>query len=68
MAAPAVASVSARLKHARLPLGREILAGRTSISGEINIRAATCAIFLAATAKQAPEKPSPTGLVVAQVP
>ena len=35
---------------------------------EINIRAATCAIFLAATAKQAPEKPASSGLVVAQVP
>ena len=34
---------------------------------EIKIRAATCD-FLAATAKQPPEKPSPSGLVVAQVP
>ena len=34
---------------------------------KIKIRAATCE-FLAATAKQPPEKPSSSGLVVAQVP
>ena len=35
---------------------------------EINIRAATGAIFLAATAKQAPERSSSSGLIGAQIP
>ena len=69
VAAPGIASVSARLNtrdcRSRNFGMQNALSG---IGPEINIRVATCAIFLAATAKQAPEKPSSPGLVVAQVP